>query len=403
MPKARPDHLLAQARAQAFFPGFEPDPEPIADHEGQLWLPGVEPPPPPQRAEPSLRELGRRYLAYLEARVARDDYNREGFADLRRDLGRFFDARLDHEGHIAAPSAPFINGKLHGDKTLADCRQRDLADFLAANPQWRSASVHRRVTSYVIACFNWLAHEDQSVPKNPYRRPKGLAPAGDRREATDAEYVALMRSGTPRHVRRVLFLLWNTGCRPSEIFTLERTKVLHPLGVIEVKNKARKRQGGDRMAGATPKVLRLLANLGERARRGDVGDRLDGLLVLNRRGRPWVGYSAWTRNSFGHKLAARVAELGLAADLTAYTIRHAYTTQADEAGVDGRKIDAQIGHSDGLRMLSHYSKARQKARYLHQVAAEIEAKRNAQRRQQRKEKPHGDGTGRSSSPSPAAG
>jgi integrase len=289
------------------------------------------------------------YLAYLEARVSADEYSPQAFADAARDLGRF--------------------GVRFGAQTIDQCRRYDVTQWLQLNPQWRSNATKRRVIATLLGCFNW-AEDEELIDRTPYRRPRKLKlPTTPRREATEEEYVALMRARS-RALRRALFFLRRTGARTKEMRELSFDEINFEAAVVEKeRHKTRRSTGQARLFGLEPCVLRFLRNLYRQRLRDNPEQRL---VFLNAEGTPW------DRHTFARHLrrwAKRIGlDVGAAKRVSAYCIRHSYCTWAIEAGVGERQVAAQMGHAD-TRMIGIYSKAAAKKRHVRDVAGQAVKRR----------------------------
>lgn len=296
--------------------------------------------PPTEQSGPSFRDLLRQYQTWLWTRVRYGQLSARSAEDQIRDLTRFV-AWQEQRGRIYVTQA----------------ERQDPLDFIHAQTQWRSDAVKKRIWAYIRAWFRRACRE-RWIAVNPYADlevPRWHTRA--RAEMLPRDYVAIMRA-SPRWLRHILFVLWNTGMRPNEALRLTAADIRD--GCAHVANKARQHQGPVRLVGLPPAVERFLLHLARR--------RPSGPLLRSLTGRPLHPRQV---AKYLHVVTVR---LGLT-HLTAYSCRHAYATQAREAGVEALRVDAQLGHSPGLRglgILEHYSgRLRLAAGYLREIAEEI--------------------------------
>ena len=280
------------------------------------------------------------YLRHLRARAAADDYSADGLDNAQRDLERF--------------------AERHGARAVADCRRNDLSEWLLANPQWLSNHTKRRVLAVLVACFAWAAEESGLIPASPYRKPKSLRlPVRPRREGSPKEYVSLMRHGS-RPLRRMLYFLHRSGCRPCEAREADFADVHFDVGVMQIwRHKTHRLTGEPRLIGLDRGVLRFLRNL--RRRQGD------GKVFRNARGKPW------DRHTFARNLRRTAERIGLDQGVekrvSAYCFRHTVVGEMVDLKFGERQIADAAGHAN-TRLVSWYSHNREKSESLRRVADE---------------------------------
>lgn len=271
----------------------------------------------------------------------------------------------------------------NGARAIEECSNDDLSRWQIANPQWRSGHTKSNNLVAIVDCFAWW--EDEKGVKNPFKRrrlPKFIKPS--RREATDEEYIALMRGGS-RPLRRILFVLYNfNGIRTCEQREMLWTDIDFGAGMaLLYKHKAMRATGKPKPLPLTPRMLKFFQNLHKQHRPEDAH------VFLNCEGTPW------TRRSLGLHLRRTAARLGLDVDgmpnVTAYCFRHTFSTQSDEAGVPEEHTIKLMGHSGSRMHRTVYSKASKKTRYLRDIAEKTEqARRQARKAQAKPAKPKVD-------------
>jgi integrase len=303
----------------------------------------------PQKPQ-TVTDLVLRYLDHLRVRVVSGEYSARGFADVERDLGRFV--------------------KFLKDKPLGQCKRQDLIDWLLANPKWKSNSTKKRNLAEIAACWSWGADEDFLPSGNPYRRPKNLRLRTRRRpDAEPWHYIAFMRKGS-KALRRILYYLWNTGCRPCEARELTWDMVHFPESVVikeDHKTINAQKDPQPRIIGLEPRLVRFLRNLYRQRAKGQL------YVFLNVEGGPW------TKDGLDQNFRRCRLRLGMSAQVTPYCLRHSYTTEGIEGGVGERQMADQLGHTNTW-LIAHYSHAKVKARHLRRVASDVRKRRRDARR-----------------------
>ena len=335
---------------------------------------------PPGRAGPlTVRDVIAQYLEALGLRVQLGDFSAAALSDLRRDLLEGRQTALPDGTHAKALA------ELLGDTAAQDLRNQDLTRWLLANPQWQSLHTQKRNLGAAIAAFAWAAGEGELLPASPLRsrHPLLRREAPSRREADPREYIALMRGGS-RPLRRALYFLWNTGCRPAEMRDVTWPEVDLDAGLIVLgHHKTAKKTGKPRLIGLSPRVVRFLR-------------------ALKKQAPPWPEnvflncyQGPWDRHTFARHLRRWAERLGLDEGLedrvSAYCLRHSYITQADEGGVDVKAIADAAGHTNTRMVEKVYSKAARKGAHVRKVAVEIARRRREARKADRLDFPGGGG------------
>lgn len=362
---------------------------------------------PGQMAAPTIRAGVEARLASLSLRVQIGTLDRDNFTNIERHLRRFADA-----WHVALPGrAPVlvpmfessrrkpiatcaksaeealaIAAKLegsppsageprvarNGDRALSSCSSDDLMRWLLANPQWQSGHTKKNNLVAIVDCFHW--YEEETGAKSPFRRsrlPEFVCPP--RREAYDREYIALMRHTSSRQLRRALWCLANgKGIRTIEMRDMLWTDFDWEGGfALTYKHKTARKTKKPRVLILTPRLFRFFSNM--HRQRGPFTDHV----FVNTEGRPW------TRRSFALHLRRTAKRIGLDDGSTglvsAYCFRHAFATQADEAGMTRDDIGLLMGTT---LVREVYSKASSKVRHLRAKAEEAERLTRQARRKQ---------------------
>lgn len=223
---------------------------------------------------------------------------------------------------------------LYGTLAASDVRPFHLQRWIDAKltaGAWNATTVND-VTRWIIRIFNWGV-EQGLLERNPLagmRRPRALSRP---RAATEAEYRALLRHGSPP-LRRLVLALWLTGARPCELRALTWDQWHGDRLVLsEHKTSATDRQRRDRVIFLTPMVQRLLGWLSR------YGKSHNANIFLNTDSQPW------TAGALCQAVARIKRVAGLASDLSLYSIRHSWITRALVAGVSPAAVAALAGNS----------------------------------------------------------
>lgn len=198
---------------------------------------------------------------------------------------------------------------------------------------WNDTSQYNARRS-VFRAFNWAVEEDL-LAENPLKGMKRTKPAPRQRAMTEQEYSAMLQARRGPF-RTLLFSLWNTGARPSELRGLKWPQVEADRLVL-AEHKTVKQTGKARIIQLNRPMQRLLRFLRQRAKSEYV--------FLNRRSKPW------TCNAVRLNVARLKKKLNLADDLCVYLTRHAFGTNAILRGVDVATTAQLMGHSS-LEMIS---------------------------------------------------
>lgn len=235
----------------------------------------------------------------------------------------------------ALPAASF------GCPQLEEARDAMVAAGLCRNV------VNRRVVR-VRTAWRWLERRGHAPPGS-WSALRALEPltAADRHVRSTppvgpapwaAVEAALPKLARP--ARPLLLLLWHTGARPSELFSLE-AKHIDRAGDVWLYRPQKHKcawRGHQRLVAFGPEAQAVLAPA--------VEARPSGLLFPNSRGGP---YAARTFALEVRRAAARAR-----VRLNPYQLRHAFASRAaDAAGLEGAR--AALGHRTASMTL-HYSK-----------------------------------------------
>jgi len=291
------------------------------------------------------------YLKFLERQHKSGSYSADHLSNVRRDLTRF---------------AAFVGETKH----VAECRQHDLSEWLAAQTQWHSANTKRNSVSSVVGCFRW-AEEEELIDRCPYRRPRALRGAivKPRRPATEEEYLQLFRAGS-RALKAALFFLRETGARTCEMREALWTDITvgNRPAIVLWRHKTHRRTGKGRVVALNSVIFRFLLWLKRHTRSTHI--------FVNAHNGPW------DRHTFARHLRRTAERIGMdegvIEKVTAYCLRHTYACAALTAGFTSKEVADQLGHSDTKMVEKVYgSHTAQDVKYLTRLADDIRSRRRA--------------------------
>ncbi|MEM7079888.1 MAG: site-specific tyrosine recombinase XerD [Pseudomonadota bacterium] len=149
--------------------------------------------------------------------------------------------------------------------------------------------------------------------------------------------------------RAALELLYASGLRISELIGLELVNLNLSQGVVRVMGKGAK----ERLVPVGESALYWIVRYMDEAR----GQLLPGggtILFASQRGR------AMTRQTFWYAIKKYAQQVGVPADVSPHTLRHAFATHLVDNGADLRAVQMMLGHSDlsTTQIYTHVARAR---------------------------------------------
>ena len=214
-----------------------------------------------------------------------------------------------------------------------------LAEYLATKPHWKPNTVRYAITR-ILAALNYCAKQGY-ITANPL---KGYPrPAVERREViiTDAELERLMAGAMPGF-RDLLICMRELGTRPKELFTAAVGQVDFDKGILLVGNKIANVTGEKmRAVFLTTKAVEIL--------RERVGNRAEGHIFLNKRGKPW------DRHVIQQYIRRLRDRLGMGKHVSLYGLRHLWASHAiNKTNANPALVALQMGHTDLKRLMKTY-------------------------------------------------
>jgi integrase len=148
-------------------------------------------------------------------------------------------------------------------------------------------------------------------------------------------------------VRGVLTVLWHTGARPAEVFTLTAESIDWIRGTATLKKHKNAKRGKPRVLHFPPAAMTVLK--AQAAKYGNTG-------YLFRMGaRTKTPDKPLTRAGLGRRVWIARKRAGIDRPLSAYGLRHSYITRALERGWAAEQVAGLVGNSAAIisRVYSH--------------------------------------------------
>jgi integrase/recombinase XerC len=205
----------------------------------------------------------------------------------------------------------------------------------------------------VVSCFRWAARVGMisSNPLTGVRKPRRHS-RGSRVVVSEAVHRKFVEAANPA-LADLLTVLWETGCRPSELFNLTAAMVDWTNGVVLLTHhKTADKTGKPRLIVLTATALAVLRRAADR--------NPDGPLLRKLCGQPW------NADDLGRML--RVLGKRIGEKVIAYGYRHAFATDALSKGVPDATVAALLGHSGTAMLHRHYSHLTSRAAVLRDAA-----------------------------------
>lgn len=266
--------------------------------------------PPPRRI--TTRELFNEFLDDVERQVERGERARSTYDGYRR--------FLKSAATVLGPRRP-------EELRPIDVQRWCEAPALNWNPTTRFNAI-----TVVKAAFAW-AKRVGLIRENPIADM--ARPTPKRREAvpTDDQVRVLLAEASDQAFRDLVTALWETGCRPNEVITLEADRVDLDAGTWRVLNKTRGKTG---VHYRVVPINRTVADLSRRL----CAAWPTGPIFRNRDGNPW------TRHAIAWRFKRLRDKLGLDRGATSYGLRHLFGVMSLRAGNTSSETAAIMGHRD---------------------------------------------------------
>jgi integrase len=223
---------------------------------------------------------------------------------------------------------------------LEDLNSKAIKAWIKSVSSWNDPG--RQVAKkYLSIYFEFLVSEE-IIQINPCRRIKGfnIMPRG-KDCLIDADTAQKIIDAAKPPFKAFLQLLLLTGCRPSELRTLQIEEVnLSKMDIVKLQHKTAYK-GKSRVILLTDDACTLLKQC--------IGGRTTGLVLLNSVGKPW------SVQAVGDRWRRIRAGLGLPKAVVPYSLRHSYACQLLEQGVPEQAVASFLGHSSTRTLHANYS------------------------------------------------
>lgn len=189
--------------------------------------------------------------------------------------------------------------------------------------------------------------EHQLLAESPLRGVKKPARKRRKRFLTPEERELLLGAVKDRYFREFLLALLDTGCRPSEVMRVTADDVSRDFTKWVLEEHKTDRTGEARVIYLTPAMQELTRRLAT--------ENPEGPLFRTWRRQGGTVRRPWTQNGVRcrfRNLRRKHPEL---AGVTAYVMRHTFTTQALVNGVPVPVVSALLGHRSMQMVDEHYN------------------------------------------------
>jgi integrase/recombinase XerD len=243
---------------------------------------------------------------------------------------------------------------------------RQLQEWLSSKTSWRevtptkiqeylshlhgqgmkSASIARKTSA--IRQFYKFCCLEKSIEKNPMELIEGPPPIQALPKHLDTDQITALLTAADRGFpypqssgnalrardRAMVYLLYATGLRVSELVGLELHQLDVEMGFLRIKGKGDKERLVPFADQAGEKLLEYLQEFRPTFKPAT------SLVFLNHRG------LALTRQSFWKILKALANQAGIETPLSPHVLRHSFATHLLQSGMNLRSLQMLLGHSD---------------------------------------------------------
>ncbi|MBI4695428.1 MAG: site-specific tyrosine recombinase XerD [Gammaproteobacteria bacterium] len=244
-------------------------------------------------------------------------------------------------------------------RRLEAAEESDLYGFLSEATRHSARTASRRLSA-VRRFYRYLLRE-RIVTVDPTLRVTG--PRLGRhlpKSITEEEVERLLGAPDVNEAlgvrdRAMLETLYATGLRVSELVTIKLGQMNLAQGVVRVIGKGSK----ERLVPLGDEALAWLQRFLAGPRQDLLRGRLTEALFPTARG------DAMTRQMFWHLIKKHAAKVGIQAQLSPHTLRHAFATHLLNHGADLRVVQMLLGHSDISTTQIYTHVARERLKELH--------------------------------------
>jgi integrase len=224
-----------------------------------------------------------------------------------------------------------------GDIKVSKLTQRHIKSYL--KPGWSPSTVRTHIKT-ILACLN-MAVKNGLIEENPLKDVE--KPAWERRELIlSGEELAKLLESAAEPFRTLLWAMAESGCRPSEICSLEVADCFPDQKIWLVANKTKGQTG------IKKRPIYLTQELADLTRKLMEG-RSEGRVFLNRYRDPW------TPDTVRLRFVRLRKRLGLSKGVIPYGTRHRFASDAINIGkMDSLIVARLMGHTDARMLQKTY-------------------------------------------------
>ena len=237
---------------------------------------------------------------------------------------------------------------LSDKKILAkNLRPYHLQQWVDGHADWNPGMKRGRLQS-VQRALNWAVKQGR-IEKSPVASME-KPPPGRRENVIDFEIYQRMRDLTAtQEFRDLIDVCWETGCRPQEIWRVEKRHLSAKRWVFPAKEAKGKRK------------IRVvyLTDLADEICRRLALKHPKGPLFRNSDGEPWTRHAA---SCVFLRMKKHLKKKYALVDF-----RHTFTTRSLKAGTDPVTLSVLLGHADGTQICRTYAHVDQDASHLREA------------------------------------
>lgn len=249
-----------------------------------------------------------------------------------------------YQGHIQ-PFIDFIGKRL----TVGHLRPHHVTDWVAKDHKGDSHNTIHGAIRAVQRPFNWAVKQGY-LTRSPISSVEKPTPTPREAFISPDQWNKMMTLVTDDAERDFLTALRETGCRVQEIRRVEARHLVGSTWIFPTSEAKGKRR--PRIIYLTDAALEIAKRRGKKFPTGPI--------FRNRKGTPW------TRNAIKCRFR-KFKQLGIK-NLCATVIRHVYTTEALQNGVNPIALAELLGHSDITTLSRNYAHLFKSPQFLREQA-----------------------------------
>lgn len=266
---------------------------------------------------------------------------------------------------------PFVDR--FGGAVAGEFLPRTFNKWLDDHDGWKGS--RRNAIVAIKRLFNW-AVDEKILPANPIKDVRKPPRRRRNRILTLQERQCIFQSIRDEYFREFLFAMLDTGCRPSEVMNVTAAQVSSDYSVWILNEHKTDGAGEARIVYLSPAMQEVTKKLVALYPEGPLfrsTRRMKGLR------RPWTVNAVRCRFKRLRKKfreerdklpQERRHEIPDLSGVTAYVLRHTFTTQALSNGLSAPVVASLLGHKSTKMLDEHYNHLDQAGDVLKQAAAQ---------------------------------